>query len=224
MKAFFSCVVLFTATLCAAAATPTVVDRIAVTVGNTAITESRVLDDIRVTAFLNGMPPDLSPGERRAAANRLVERILLEREIQITGYSSGSGDQATDMLADVRARYADDAAFQSALMAAHITEEELRQNVIEQARLLQFIDFRFRPAVSVSQDDAQAFYKSEYPAFWLSLHPNQPVPPFDEARDEVERLLVDRKVDAEMDSWLKVAKMQVRIVYLDDVFKGEVPE
>jgi hypothetical protein len=199
--------------------TPAIVDRVAVTVGYKAITESRVDEEIRVTAFLNGEPPTFDAAARRAAADRLVERILLRREIEITGFSAGLPEDYGDPLSDTRARYPDEAAFRAAIAEAKVSEMKLRESLAEQARLLQFIDFRFRPAVSVAEDEARKFYDGEYRALWGTLHPGVTPPVYEEARDEVERLLVDRKVDAQMDDWLAASRAQTRIVYRDEVFQ-----
>src|ERR1700738_1095963 len=65
--------------LLAGAAMAVVVDRIAVTVDNDAITESEVIQDIRITDFLNGAPLDFSPAARRAAAERLGGQAAVPR-------------------------------------------------------------------------------------------------------------------------------------------------
>ena len=134
---------------------PVIVDRVAVTVANRAITESRVIEEIRLTAFLNAEQPNFDAASRRAGADRLVERILLRREIEITGFVNPPVDSATDLLADIRGRYVDEPAFQAALNKAKLTGTKLAENVAEQASLVQFIDFRFRPAVTITEADAR---------------------------------------------------------------------
>ena len=57
-----------------------VLDRIAVTVGKQVITESEILRDLRVAAFIDGKPPDMSPAAKRKSADRLVEQILILQE------------------------------------------------------------------------------------------------------------------------------------------------
>src|SRR4051794_35389941 len=47
-----------------------VIDRVAVVVGNTVITETEVLQEARLEAFLNQAPLDLSAQQRRTAAER----------------------------------------------------------------------------------------------------------------------------------------------------------
>src|SRR4051795_2405586 len=60
---------------------PEIIDRIAVSVDRTVITESEVIRQIRITALLNGEQPDLSAANRRETAERLVEQALMRREI-----------------------------------------------------------------------------------------------------------------------------------------------
>ena len=55
-------------------------DRIAVSVGQDVITESKVILDLRVAAFLEGKPLDLSTPARRKSAERLVDQLLILRE------------------------------------------------------------------------------------------------------------------------------------------------
>ena len=63
-----------------------IIDRIAVAVGNQVITESEILRDIRITAFLNDTELDFSPKAKRRAADRLVEQKLVNKEMELTKY------------------------------------------------------------------------------------------------------------------------------------------
>ena len=57
-----------------------ILDRIAVTVGRQVITESDVDRDLRVAAFLDRKPIDLSGEQKRKAADRLVDQLLILQE------------------------------------------------------------------------------------------------------------------------------------------------
>src|SRR5262249_49424474 len=54
-----------------------IIDRVAVVVGNRVITESEILREVRLTAFLNGAPLDFSAASKRKTAERLVEQRLI---------------------------------------------------------------------------------------------------------------------------------------------------
>src|SRR5215831_5564442 len=75
-----------------------VLDRIAVTVGREAITESEVLEEIRVTNFLNNEPLDLSSDARHAAADRLVDQYLIRHELASGSYSPPDPNQAVKLI------------------------------------------------------------------------------------------------------------------------------
>src|SRR3954453_3866299 len=63
-----------------------VVDRIAVVVGKTVITETEVLQEVRLEAFLNQTPLDLSAQARKTAAEHLVDQQLVRNEMRIGNY------------------------------------------------------------------------------------------------------------------------------------------
>jgi len=64
-----------------------IIDRIAVSVGNRVITATDLDREIRVTALLSGEKLDFSPSVKRAAAARMVEQKLVERELDTSRYS-----------------------------------------------------------------------------------------------------------------------------------------
>ncbi len=121
-----------------------VLDRIAVVVGNTAITETEVVREARIAAFLNGEAPNLSPAGKRRAAERLVEQELIRREISLVHYADSGQTDADQVLNQVKARYPSEEQLQRALQQSEITEEDLRSHLAWQAAVLRFTEFRFR--------------------------------------------------------------------------------
>src|ERR1035441_10121619 len=80
----------------AIAAPAEIIDRIAVSVGNRVITESDLHREIRGAAFLDGVKPDFSPAGQLATAQRMVEQVLIRRELEISRYpvpSAAEGDR-----------------------------------------------------------------------------------------------------------------------------------
>src|SRR5438309_12116370 len=76
-----------------------VVDRIAVVVGKTVITETEVLQEARLEAFLNQSPLDFSPQSRKTAAERLVDQQLVRNEMRIGSYAKPTPAEVDSMLA-----------------------------------------------------------------------------------------------------------------------------
>jgi hypothetical protein len=132
--------------LLASAAMAVVVDRIAVTVDNDAITESEVIQDIRITDFLNGAPLDFSSAARRTAAERLVDQALIRREMNIGRYPQPQKSEAEQMLVNFKkSHFAKDAEFQAALAKYGITADQLRSHLLWELSALRFTDVRFQP-------------------------------------------------------------------------------
>ena len=68
-------------------------DRMAATVGDYAITSSAVFRQLRLEAFLDGRTPDFSPASRRQAAERLGEQQLVRREMELTRHDLYVADE-----------------------------------------------------------------------------------------------------------------------------------
>ena len=166
-----------------------VIDRLAVTVGTHIIAQSEVLSDLRVSAFIDGTKPDLSSDAKRRAADRLVDQHLVLQDAALARAPLPQAADVTPLLAPIRARFASDADFASALSRAGITETELREHLLAGLQMMRYSDLRFRPEVLISEQELQDYYDQLKPK--LGANP----PSFEDAREEVERLLTGERTD-----------------------------
>lgn len=142
--------------LLAAPAPAEAIDRIAVAVENQVITESQVREEIRVVAFLNREPPDFSPASRRKTAERLVDQLLMRREMEFTHYPGPEAAEVEQSFQDVRGEYPSQAEFQKKLTEYGVDAATLRQSLARQAATLHFIELRFQPEVQVQEGEGEA--------------------------------------------------------------------
>jgi hypothetical protein len=167
-----------------------VVDRVAVVVGKTVITETEVLQEARLAAFLNQTPLDLGPAARRAAAERLVDQQLIRNEMEIGGYPLPSGAEIDDMLRNLKQeRLPSEAQYRAALDRYGIKEEDLRRHLAWQLSAIRFTDLRFTPVV---QNDAQSANRAGPPA---------------------------NGVDQQLDAWLKETRAATKIQFKQEAFQ-----
>ncbi len=123
-----------------------VVDRIAASVGNSAIRESQVESEVRVTALLNGASLDLSAAAKRQAASRLVDQAIIRAEMAKQNHPAPSLAEINATLDKIKqVRFPDDSAYQRALRAYGLTDAELKAHLAWQIQVLHFIDLRFAP-------------------------------------------------------------------------------
>ncbi len=206
----------FAAAILLTAAHAETLDRIAASVGKQVIAESDVIRDVRISAFLDRKPVDLSSEVKRKAAERLVDQVLILREAGQSRMLLPGESDAARILAQVKSAYASEAAYREALAEYRITEPELAAHLLDGLRTLQFTELRFRPQVQVSEDELRQFYQL-VAAGMRNPATGQP-PSFKESRQQVEKLMVDQKVMEALDAWLSTTRVQVGVEYRNRVF------
>jgi hypothetical protein len=192
-----------------------VLDRIAVSVGKQVITERDVLREVRVTAFLDHRQVEMTGEQKRAAADRLVEQVLILEEAAMTRVTLPSDEDARKMLDGVKAQYG--AGYEAALLRDQITEPEVLNHLAAGLRAMRFTDLRFRPEVQISDEDLHDFYNSLV-VNWKRSGETK-IPTFEASRDEVERLLTDQRTAQALDRWLGTRRTETEILYREQVFQ-----
>ena len=196
-----------------------IIDRIAVSVGNQAITASDLDREIRVTAFLNRSQPDFSPAARRATADRMVEQRLILRELENSRYPAPPASEIDPILEKFKKdNFASDDDYFRALAAAGIADRQVRDELLWQRRLLLFIDVRFRPSAQVSEQDIEDYFHKTVEPAAEAAHPGQPVT-LDEYRDQIQEKLTGDQVDKQMTAWLQNARQRSEVVFHPEAFQ-----
>jgi len=196
-----------------------ILDRVAVTVGKHVISEGDILLDLRIAAFLDQKPVDLSGDQKRKTADRLVDQYLLLQEASSSHQVLPTDADARQLLDQVKAQYATETEYRAALARYGITEEQLSEHLLNGIRALRFTDLRFRPEVQLSDDDLHEYYDS-MAAQWRRANPAQ-VPTFEASRDQIEKLLTDQRVTQALDRWLGTTRSETQILYKESAFKED---
>jgi len=190
-----------------------IIDRIAVTAGKAVITESDVTRDLRVSAFLDQKPADLSPEQKRIAADRLVDQTLMLQEAAFSHVPLPTAEDAARMLEPVKAEYPSESRYRAALERYGITEGDLVNHLLDGLRAMRFSDLRFRPEVQISDQDVRELYDR-----MAAANPGQ-LPSFEASRAQLENLLTDQRISQALDRWLGEQRAETQIVYREAAFK-----
>jgi hypothetical protein len=187
-------------------------DRVAVTVGKEVITESQIVLDLEVAAFLDHKAPDLSVASKRASAERLVDQVLILREAEESRVPLPSTEAAKGLVAP----YAAESNYQADLQRYGISESDLAKHLLAGLRTLAFTNLRFRPDVMVSVAEIKSYYDKlvSQPASAAG-----PIPSLENSRDQIEMILEEQKVLEALDQWLAMARGAARIQYRDKAFQ-----
>ena len=197
-----------------------IIDRVAVTVGAGVITESEILREIRLTAFLNGEPPDFSPASKRKTAERMVEQRLIRNEFETSRYPEPGPEAVDQMMQTLRGdQFKNADQYWSSLKALDLTEEEIKAHFLRQLVTLRFIEFRFRPGVQVTDAEIEAYFRTRLLPELKKTRPKEEFS-IDDFREQAEQALIEERIDRESEQWLKESKARTRIVFRPEIFRA----
>lgn len=185
-----------------------IVDRIAIIIGKKIIKDSDIIQDLRLTDFLNQDPLTFTPAARKKSADRLVDQALIREAIEAGDYPQATISEAQNTLAGlIKSRYPTDAAYKSALATYGISEAELKERLLWQLTVLHFIDARFRP--SANPDDAQVnqYYEAHKQQFSAGL---------EASRAKIEEILSGENTNKQFYDWLDQSRKSAPIRYLEE--------
>lgn len=189
-----------------------VIDRIAVVVNRHPIKTSDIEHDLRLTDFLNKATLSFSNAEKKAAEERLIDQQLIRAEIASGGYRRATEADADRLLDQIRRERfgGSNVRLNRALEQYGLTEDKLRAQLLWQLTVLRFIDDRFRPGVTVSDEEVQKYYeqhRAEYHA------------PLATVSASIRTLLEGDQVNRQFDMWLTDARKEADIAYKVDYRK-----
>ncbi|MFL6353445.1 MAG: hypothetical protein ACJ74Z_16565 [Bryobacteraceae bacterium] len=189
------------------------VDRLAIAVGREAVTELQLDEEIRVAAFLNRQPILSDLNTRRAAAARLVQQLLVRREMEVSRYPLPVEDDVSQYLDQISRGFGSDADFDHTLKTYGLTRSTLRDHLALQLTTLRFIEFRFQPEIDVSEAEIRTYYEHEITT-WTTAHSGAP-PSLEASRESIRKGLTEERIDRALDAWLEERRRHVHIVYVD---------
>lgn len=188
-----------------------IVDCIAVTIDKQVITLSQVFEDIRLAGFLNDEALDTSVAERKRAEERLIQQTLLRREMELNHYPAPKPEEAEPLWKQLRERFKSDADFQAALAKYQLTEQQVRQRLLQEVATVRFIDYRFRSGLDIPDADIEDYYEKRVTE-WKAKGVN-PIPTLDQSRVEIETILQKEQANQALDLWLADVRTQMDISY-----------
>jgi hypothetical protein len=200
------------------AAAAELVDCVAATVDRQVITLGRIIIENRLAAFQEGRQPDQSPEARRRTAERLVDRRLLLREIEISGFPQAVRVDAMAALDELKKRWTNADEYEAALSRYEIREEELLDFLQTQLTVLRFLQVRFRAESEVTEAEIERYYEEKF-APEVRARTGTAAPPLNAVRREIEAILSAEAADRAISRWLDHARSRARIEYREAAFQ-----
>ena len=213
MRAAIACFVLL-----ASLAQGETLDRVSARVGKDAITDSALRRHLRMEAFFARATADLTSASRRKAAERLIDQILIRRELELNRFAPPA---ARDVEAQIgllmKSRQEDATALGASLEHYGFSLDDLRAEILYQIMLLRFVEFRFSAGILVADSEIEKAYRQEVVS--EAQQRNVPPPTAEDARESIVKLLTYRKTNAALEQWLAQARQQVKIQVFEEAFR-----
>ena len=196
-----------------AAASGIIIDRIAIIVGNAIVKDSDISRDVRATEFLNNQPLILDRATRKEAANRLIDQIFIRHEIMVGGYPLATPEEADQQISQLmKQKFRTQAAFEQAIRRYGLDDAELRTQFQFHLTVLRFIDARFRPAVLVTDEEIEKYYREHR----AGLQREYPGKSLDDLHDTIRDILSGDRVNTLFFAWLDEQRKDSKIKYLEE--------
>lgn len=166
------------------------------------------------------------PGEddarfRRRVLDGLIDQRLQFHEIDRFNFQQVPVDEIQKRVAEIRARFPDEASFQKALKEVGLDLKGLRQLVARQLLVLTYVDERLGSRVFVGPDDINRYYR-EVLTPEMQKHGQQP-PPLEGVREDVRETLKQQKMTQEMASWTRELRDKADVVVYSAQSNQQLP-
>ncbi len=193
------------------------IDSLLAAVNGKVITEG----DLRLARSLNSiisLGRNGAPPARTAEIERLIDLELMRQELGSFPMAADDQGGVETRIQDLKSAYAELGGLPALLGRLGLEESELLDYVRLQDSILRFVDFRFRPFATVSQQEVQDYYNSKLLPSLRKV--NAPIPPLAEVSGKIEEIVKEEKVNALMTQWLQDIRRHSRIEYFFDNTDG----
>ena len=151
------------------------------------------------------------------ALRLLIDQRLILQEAEKIPTIVPSQKEVSDAVAELSRNFASFPEFQARLQRVGLTSEKLNEIVEQRLKMEKYLDFRFRNFVVISQKEIADYYRDVYTPRVRARFPGRIVPPLEQVRDEIEKTLMEAKIESDTDTFLDTARERAEIVTLNPV-------
>jgi hypothetical protein len=189
------------------------IDRLLAAVNGKAITEG----DLTLARVLN---PVLFAGAETVSTSQdkelsqLIDFEILRQELKNFGVTKEDENEVASRFRSLRERYALKGGLSAYLQTYGLQESELISYVQLASSMLRFVNSRFRPFVSVTQEEIKSYYENV-----LTPQVNAKkgaLQPLSELSAQIEAIVREKKINEDLDQWIANIRRTSRIERFDN--------
>jgi hypothetical protein len=190
------------------------IDRLIAVVNGSIITSSdlELSRNLNVLLSVGKVDPHSSKEEE---VQRLIDLEILRQELGNFPAIQIDPKEIEAEMANLRTIYAEIGGMPVLLRRLGLQESELREYLSLQVSVMKFVQFRFEPFITISEEAVRAYYEKELVPE-LHKRPAATIPPVEDVRVEIEKLLRQKEVDTSLEKWLVDVRKVSRIEIVSD--------
>jgi len=196
-----------------------VIDKMVATVNGGVRTELITYSDLMWQLALQpDTPLDNPRSDQLNGALRLLidQRLILQEAAKLPTIVPTPAEIA-DARAELARHFASEPVFRERLQRVGLTSEKLDEIIDQRLRMEKYLDFRFRNFVVISQKEIADYYRDAFVPRFRARNPGRIVPPLEQVRDEIEKTLMEAKIESDTDAFLDTLRERAEIVTLNPV-------
>jgi hypothetical protein len=151
------------------------------------------------------------------ALRLLIDQRLILQEAEKLPTIVPTQKEVSDARDELARNFPSQVEFQQRLQRVGLTSEKLDEILEQRLKMEKYLDFRFRNFVVISQKEIADYYRDTYVPRFQARSPGRIVPSLEQSRDEIERTLVEAKIESETDAFLDTARERAEIVMLNAI-------
>lgn len=151
------------------------------------------------------------------ALRLLIDQRLILQEAEKIPTLVPTQKEVSDARDELARQFASPLEFQQRLQRVGLTSEKLDEIIEQRLKMEKYLDFRFRNFVVISQNEIVDYYRDVYAPGLRARFPGRIVQPLEQVRKEIEKTLMEAKIESEMDAFLDTARERAEIVVLNAV-------
>jgi hypothetical protein len=180
------------------------VDGIAARIESDILTESEVRELAAFQKLVDGQSKS-----RADILQELADQWIVRGEASATKYPPPSPQDVDRAYALLAKQFPSSAEFKARFETDGLSEVAVRRMLEQQLYLSRFLDYRFRSAAQIGEEQIEAYYKTEFTPQLETK--GQAVPPLSDVEDTVREVLIQREISDRANKWLDDTRQRIKI-------------
>ena len=179
-----------------------VVDRVVANVNGHVVLQSDWEEEVAFEALADGRAPDsLTPAERAAALDRLIDQELLREQVRPS--QAAQQEEVTGRVAEIRKLQPEsstDEGWQATLKRYGLTQAGLEKRLSDDIQLMKLVEDRLRPSIQIDQKAVETYYQDQLVPELKRA--GDKIKPLTEVYGRIRTLLAEQKMNELLTGWL----------------------